>query len=463
LDGSALGVNTPTLTIGDNDGGLQTYHSGVYTVEVSDGTCIERRRIAFTAMPPAPVITIQPKSAVVALGSTAQVTFGEAISPSPIGASLFYVWSFNGELTGIYDNKLQLPSPAEPSHSGSYQLVVENSYGAVTSQVAVVSVLPAGITPGTGTGLNAYYYALHTNNAPFTGTPTLTRVEPEIHFDYGTGSPDAAISGDYFTARWFGEVQAVGTGDYTVYTVSDDGVRLWVNNQLVIDEWNNHAPRTNSATVNLTGTQKYPILMEYYENGGSASAKLWWSNSFSPLLQGPIPGSQLYPVAFVAPTVTLTTPANPTTVNLPATVDLAASVTANSGLVDKVEFLANGTVIGESLLAPYTYSWVNPPAGTHSIAARVVFNKSSASESTAATLNVNAAPLAPVTDVTIEVSEGNAIISYTGGAGSQFVLLSTETLETPSWMRAATNAVTPSSFSVPVGSAPSTFYRIQSE
>jgi hypothetical protein len=63
-----------------------------------------------------------------------------------------------------------------------------------------------------------------------------------VDFNWGTGSPDPSIAADNFSARWTGQVQPVSTQAYTFYTVSDDGVRLWVNNQLVIDNWTDHAP-----------------------------------------------------------------------------------------------------------------------------------------------------------------------------------------------------------------------------
>ena len=57
----------------------------------------------------------------------------------------------------------------------------------------------------------------------------VTRIDPTVDFDWGTGSPAAAIGADTFSVRWTGQVQAPFSGTYTFYTVSDDGVRLWVN------------------------------------------------------------------------------------------------------------------------------------------------------------------------------------------------------------------------------------------
>ena len=59
------------------------------------------------------------------------------------------------------------------------------------------------------------------------------------------GSPAAAIAADTFSARWIGQVEAQFTGTYTFYTQSDDGVRLWVNGQLLVNNWTNHSVTEN--------------------------------------------------------------------------------------------------------------------------------------------------------------------------------------------------------------------------
>jgi hypothetical protein len=83
---------------------------------------------------------------------------------------------------------------------------------------------------------------------------------------------------DDFTVRWTGAVQPQFSQTYTFYTKTDDGVRLWVNGQLLIDEWVDQGATEWSATIALNAGQKYSITMEYYENGGGASAQLSWSS-----------------------------------------------------------------------------------------------------------------------------------------------------------------------------------------
>ena len=126
--------------------------------------------------------------------------------------------------------------------------------------------------PTVGTGLTARYF----NNTSLSGTPALTRTEA-VDFDWGYGAPASGVTGDNFSVRWTGTVQAPLDGAFRFQTVSDDGVRLWVNGVQLINRWNDHGPTTDSSTpINLVAGQKYTITMEYYERGGGAVARLRW-------------------------------------------------------------------------------------------------------------------------------------------------------------------------------------------
>ena len=83
------------------------------------------------------------------------------------------------------------------------------------------------------------------------------------------------------------------TGSYTFYTTSDDGVRLWVDNQLLINNWTDHGATENSGGITLTAGKKYDIKLEYYENGGAASIKLLWAPPGQ--AKQIIPQERLYP------------------------------------------------------------------------------------------------------------------------------------------------------------------------
>ncbi|HKU12797.1 MAG TPA: PA14 domain-containing protein [Steroidobacteraceae bacterium] len=126
--------------------------------------------------------------------------------------------------------------------------------------------------PVNGAGLIGRYFA----NQTLSGSPALTRTEV-VNFDWGANSPGTGIPKDKFSVRWTGEVKASGAGAYRFRTISDDGVRLWVNGVLLVDNWTAHSATTNTSnTITLAANTRYTIKMEYFEQTGSAVAKLQW-------------------------------------------------------------------------------------------------------------------------------------------------------------------------------------------
>jgi len=110
------------------------------------------------------------------------------------------------------------------------------------------------------------------NNQTLSGAPTITRDDPNINFNWGYGSPDPSIPVDHFSVRWTRALSfAAGTWRFT--TTTDDGVRLWVDGNLVIDQWRDQPPASYSADVAL-GAGTHNVQMEYFENGGGALAQL---------------------------------------------------------------------------------------------------------------------------------------------------------------------------------------------
>lgn len=133
---------------------------------------------------------------------------------------------------------------------------------------------PTPTPSSTGDGLQGIYF----DNMNFTGT-SIIRIDPTVNFNWGAGSPNPAIGPDTFSVRWTGFVLPQYSQTYTFYTYTDDGVRLWVNNQQIINKWVDQSPKEWSGTIALSAGQKYAVKMEYYENGGGAVSKLWWSSS----------------------------------------------------------------------------------------------------------------------------------------------------------------------------------------
>lgn len=149
------------------------------------------------------------------------------------------------------------------------------------------------VSGGSGTGLLGTYF----NNTNLSGSAVLTRTDATLNFDWGNGSPaNGTVNNDNFSVRWSGQVEAPVTGNYTFSTISDDGIRLWVNGAQLIDNWSVHAPTTNNSnSVALTAGQKYTIQVEYYDSGSGAVAKLLWS--YPGQGQQTVPQGYLYPAA----------------------------------------------------------------------------------------------------------------------------------------------------------------------
>ncbi len=102
----------------------------------------------------------------------------------------------------------------------------------------------------------------------------LVRSDNEIKFDWKEGSPAYGIPKDNFSALWERMV-GFNAGVYRIYAKADDGIRIYLDNALVIDEWHlSDGTATYSVEANLSGEHK--ISVAYYENGGQAKVQVWW-------------------------------------------------------------------------------------------------------------------------------------------------------------------------------------------
>jgi hypothetical protein len=126
-------------------------------------------------------------------------------------------------------------------------------------------------------GLRGEYF----NNANLLGTP-VTRIDPQVNFDWQEGSPIAGVGIDRFSVRWTGEVTPLYSEGYTFVTVSDDGVRLWVNGQRIINNWSPHLPTTDTGSIFLKAGQPHRIQLEFFDLTVDALISLSWSSPRQP-------------------------------------------------------------------------------------------------------------------------------------------------------------------------------------
>jgi hypothetical protein len=119
------------------------------------------------------------------------------------------------------------------------------------------------------------WQASYWNNVALSGEPIVQETSKTLHFDWGDGSPHASINSDGFSARWTRYLD-LATGTYRFTATSDDGIRVYVDNSLLIDQWHDHPSRTYTADVSLVAGH-HLVVVEYYENAGAAVAKLSWA------------------------------------------------------------------------------------------------------------------------------------------------------------------------------------------
>ncbi len=146
-------------------------------------------------------------------------------------------------------------------------------------------------TPGAlpGEGL----YGLYFNSNDLSGSPIMRRTHRQMDFAWGAGSPGEGVRSDNYSVRWTGFLEAPVTGNFTLSTLSDDGVRLWVDNEKVIENWTDHSPTINrSKALALIAGKRYKVKLEYFERIGGSTMKLLWS--YPGQADQPIPQVRLY-------------------------------------------------------------------------------------------------------------------------------------------------------------------------
>jgi glucose/arabinose dehydrogenase len=211
------------------------------------------------------------------------------------GGDVYVVALGGGEVFRLDDPTPSGPTPssttAPPSSTTQPPAPDPTSTTTTTAPPAATTTTTAPPSDPSGDpgGLRAEYF----DNADLTGK-SQAKVEPRVYLDY-EHAPLEGFGADPFSVRWTGELRIDAAGEYRLITSSDDGARLWVDDQLVIDAWTPaHTVRDDEKKLNLKAG-RHKIKVEYYDNTGPAFLKLSWAGPGIP--REVIPGPNLHPAA----------------------------------------------------------------------------------------------------------------------------------------------------------------------
>ncbi|MHC4494505.1 MAG: LamG-like jellyroll fold domain-containing protein [Planctomycetota bacterium] len=199
-----------------------------------------------------------------------------------VGAALHYVYFGDNfqDVNSAEGGAFVLGTTHDPGSletGKTYYWRVDSSDGLTTHRGKVWSF--TATTPGGG--LLAEFF----NSMDPIGEPVLTRIDPMIDVDYGSASPEPnLVDPDWFSVRWRGELQAAFSEVYTFYTRANDGSRLWIDEQLIVDKWAwvNMVTDTRGVPIELVAGQRYNIRMELFNEDGDSEAHLLWESASQP-------------------------------------------------------------------------------------------------------------------------------------------------------------------------------------
>ncbi len=284
--GSSVDVRIERVTSNGNDlTAAPTLHSQ-QTVAVSGGNAA----VSISGIPArsATMVTIRPSALPAQVAKPAFSPLrGSYWKPTTVTLS-----TGTGGATIRYTLDGTMPTATSPVYSGPIHVTATTTLRVMAT---AAGMRDSEIAEGTFTirkpdnGLYGEFFA----NTTLSGTPAHTRIDRTIGQDYGGNRWDATLPSDGFSARWTGRLRAGVGGTYQIHTVSDDGVRLYLDNVLQIDNWTSHARTTNTVSLPLNAGQDYDVRLEYYDNVGDSICVLQWTPPGGALAT--IPTQRLFP------------------------------------------------------------------------------------------------------------------------------------------------------------------------
>ncbi len=164
---------------------------------------------------------------------------------------------------------------------GTCQITYSPGCGREAADFAVVPphVLSHTENGAKRSGLNAAYF----NNPGLEGSPALKRIDRNIQCRWTLFSPDPEkINYDWFSVRWTGTLRATETGTFKIGLEGDDGYRLYINGELIVDDWKKQTFRRITGDYSFEKGKEYDIKVEFYETAGNVRLNLVWNMGVKP-------------------------------------------------------------------------------------------------------------------------------------------------------------------------------------
>jgi len=251
--------------------------------------------------------------------------------------------------------------------------------------------VPTPPPPVAITGWKGEYF----NNRELQGEPVLVRDDAKINFDWGTGSPGPEVPPDNFSARWtISRDLPAGTYRFNIWV--DDGVRMWLDDVLIIDGWTEGGARNYVADVNLAAGM-HTGRVEYFEAVANAMITL-----DTGVVEEPPPPSDGPPQAVIS---------GPTEAQVGQPVVFSAQ---NSGVAEGSHLTTFDWDLGDGTVAQgvdVTHTYTNP--GDYQVTLAVTDDKGRSSSATQA-IKIVAGEAAPTAPPTQPVEGPAAVISAPG-------------------------------------------------
>lgn len=261
------------------------------TVQNSGGSAVGSFTVEVQNPSPAPILNQIPGQTIGQSGSFQNINLGNYVTNLAQQSGLTWQVSGNNHIyVSIANNIATLLRPNSWSGSDTITFTARNSSNQQASSTAVFTVNGPVSCGNDGSFFKAEYF----NNTSLTGTPVMSRCELKVDYDWAYGSPDPLVIIDGFSARWTTTLHVSDAESrYTFTATADDGVRLYIDSALVIDQWILQGETAYSVTKDLP-IGDHAIKMEYFEAGGAGVARLNWQFNHVPMITQ-IPGQTVNP------------------------------------------------------------------------------------------------------------------------------------------------------------------------